>query len=346
MSAVPAPRGRPLIRLADLPPAATLLVAMVIVLAIAAPGFLSVDNALNIGRTAAILALAAAAQAIVIIVGGLDLSAASAVALMSVITVLVIDLGTAPAFAVGMLSVVGVGVLNGLLIAHFSIPAFLVTLGTFTGLYGVASTLVGGIPVEAPPTGPFSWPAAGDIGPVPVPIVLGGLGIVALSFLLRSTVIGRSWYLIGSNPEAARAAGINVRRVTFLAYVIGAVFLAVAGLILTSRVHSGQPNLQPTLAYEAIAACAIGGLSLAGGSGRASGVLAGVLIVSISANGLRLLNLSSDLQLIVIGVLTVVAVLAQRRRRGGGGPRRWTGRRRRAGPEAGDELAPRGEASA
>jgi ribose/xylose/arabinose/galactoside ABC-type transport system permease subunit len=93
---------------------------------------------------------------------------------------------------------------------------------------------------------------------------------------------------------------------------VGGLFLALAGLILTSRVHSGQPNLQPTLAFEAIAACAIGGLPLTGGAGRASGVLVGVLVITITQNGLRLLNWPSQLQLIAIGVLTIVAVLAQR----------------------------------
>lgn len=318
-------------RLATVPPGVYVLLALAVLLALIAPGFASVDNLLNIGRTASILALAAAAQAIVIIVGGLDLSAASAVALMSVVSVLMLDLGTVPALAAGALTVIAIGAVNGLLVAGFGIPPFLITLGMLTAVHGLASTLVGGIPVEAPPTGAFSWAGSAEIGPVPVPIVLGAAGLGALGFLLRATVLGRSLYLVGASPEAARAAGIDVRRVTFLAYVTGAVFLAVAGLILTSRVHSGQPNLQPTLAYEAIAACAIGGLSLAGGSGRASGVLIGVLIVSISNNGLRLLNLPSELQLIVIGVLTVVAVLAQRR---------W-GRRPRVQepPEAGPRRA-------
>ncbi|MCW3006824.1 MAG: hypothetical protein JWP17_1450 [Solirubrobacterales bacterium] len=294
---------------ADAPPALYLLVVLVAGLTIFAPGFASAHNVSNVGRTAAVLALVACGQAVVIVTRGLDLSMASAVALMSVVTVLEIDRGIIPAFALGALAVLAVGAVNGLLIARFEIPPFLTTLGTLTAVHGLSSVLVAGIPVEAPPSGAFSWPSNGSVGPLSAPIVLALVGFVVLGVLFRRTTIGRIWFLIGSNPEAARAAGLRVRRATFLAYVTAAAFVAAAGLILTSRVHSGQPDLDPTLAFEAIAACAIGGLSLSGGRGRVSGVIIGVLVVTVSANGLLLLNVSSDVQLIVVGVLTVASVL-------------------------------------
>jgi ribose/xylose/arabinose/galactoside ABC-type transport system permease subunit len=302
---------------ADAPPAFYLLIVLVVGLALFAPGFATGDNLSNVGRTAAVLALAACGQAVVIITRGLDLSAASTVALMSVVVVLEVDHGVGVAFALGVLAVLAVGALNGLLVARFDIPPFLVTLGTLTLLHGLAALLVSGIPVEAPPGGAFSWPSNGRIGPFSVPLVLAIVGFVVLGVLLRRTTLGRVWFLIGSNPDAARSAGLRVRRATFLAYVVGAAFVAVAGLILTSRVHSGQPDLYPTLAFEAIAACAIGGLSLSGGTGRVSGVLIGVLVVTVSANGLVLLNVSSDVQRIVVGVLTVASVLGTGARDGG-----------------------------
>jgi ribose/xylose/arabinose/galactoside ABC-type transport system permease subunit len=307
---------------ARITPGVWLLAALVVALAISAPGFLSGDNLLNLGRTASILALAASAQAIVIIIGGLDLSAGSAVALMSVVAVLTADQGPAAGLAFGAAALIGVAVLNGFLVSAFEASPFLVTLGMLTAIHGLASELVGGIPVEAPPGGAFSWAASSEIAGVPVAIVLGASGLAALGLLLGRTALGRSWYLLGANPVAARAAGIRIRRATFLAYALGGLFLALAGLILTARVHSGQPNLQPTLAFEAIAACAIGGLSLNGGTGRASGVLVGVLVITITQNGLRLLNWPSQLQLIAIGTLMIVAVLAQRAYAPGrGGPR-------------------------
>lgn len=307
------------------PPTLWVLIVLVVVLAIIAPGFATTDNMANIGRTAAVLALAACGQAIVIITRGIDLSAASAVALMSVITVLEIGAGTGAAFALGALAVLAIGALNGLLVARFDIPPFLVTLGMLTGVHGLAALLVAGIPVEAPPGGAFSWPSNGNIGPFSVPLVLAVVGFAVLAMLLRRTTLGRVWYLVGSNPGAARTAGLRVRGAIFLAYLVGAAYVAVAGLILTARVHSGQPDLYPTLAFEAIAACAIGGLSLNGGTGRVTGVLVGVLIVAMTANGVVLLNLSVDFQLMIVGTLTVGSVLASRRRMGGG--RAWRVRR-------------------
>jgi ribose transport system permease protein len=137
-----------------------------------------------------------------------------------------------------------------------------------------------------------------------------------LGSILRFTVFGRTWFLVGANPRAAAAAGLRVRTSLFLAYLVGAMFVAVAGIILTSRVHSGQPNLFPTLPFAAIAACAIGGLQLTGGVASASRVIVGVLVIALAENGLQLLDFSSATQLVFIGTLTVLAVLAQQSRRG------------------------------
>jgi ribose/xylose/arabinose/galactoside ABC-type transport system permease subunit len=296
-----------------LPAGVYVLTVLVVVLALFVPRFLNPTNLSNVSRTAAILALASYGQAIVILIGGIDLSVGSVVGLMSVVVVLNLGLGTLAAMAVGAGVGIGAGAVIGLLVARFNMPPFLVTLGMLTGLHGLASVLVGGIPVEAPPGGAFSWPSSGSIGPLPVPLVLAMLGFIVLALCLRYTVLGRTWFLAGSNPRAAAAAGIRVRRSVFLAYVVGAAFVAVAGVILTSRVHSGQPDLYPNLPFDAIAACAIGGLPLSGGDASASRVIVGVLVVALAENGLQLLDLSSATQLVVIGALTVVAVLAQQR---------------------------------
>lgn len=299
-------------RIGPPPPALWVLLVLMVVLAVFAPGFLSGGNLGNVARTGSILALAAFGQAIVIITRGLDLSSATAVALMSVVTVLVLDLGVVPAMLIGCATVLVSGAVNGWLVAQFEIPPFLVTLGTYTAMGGLASMLVGGIPIEAPPTGAFSWPSNARLGPIPMPVIFAGVALFALSWIFNRTVLGRNWFLIGSNPEAAIRAGVPVRFSLFLAYLVASGFVAVAGLLLTSRVHSGQPHLYPTLSFEAIAACAIGGLALSGGVGSAGRVLIGVAIVSFIGNGLRLMNISSDVQLMVIGILTVVAVAAQR----------------------------------
>ncbi len=184
-----------------------MLVALIAVLWIAAPGFGTSSNLTDVGRIAAALALAACGQAVVIITGGLDLSAGSVVAVMSVIAVLEIHLGVAAAFGLAVLAALGVGAINGLLVARFSVPPFLATLGMLTAIHGVSGQLVGGIPVETPPGGAFSWPSNGNVGPISAPLLLALCGIAVLALLLRRTSLGRTWFLIGSNPAAARAAG-------------------------------------------------------------------------------------------------------------------------------------------
>jgi ribose/xylose/arabinose/galactoside ABC-type transport system permease subunit len=310
---------RLLTRLTSLPAGAYLLLVLVLGLALFAPRFLDPTNLANVSRVAAVLALAACGQAVIILVGGIDLSVGSVAALMSVVIVLNIDRGVPVAMVMGVVVALAVGVINGLLVARFDVPPFLVTLGMLTGLHGLASVLVGGIPLEAPAGGGFSWLSSRAIGPFPVPFLLAVAALGVLALLLRGTVLGRAWFLVGSNRQAAAAAGVHVRRTLFAAYVVGALFAALAGLVLTARVHSGQPNLFPSLPFEAIAACAIGGLPLTGGAASAARVLVGVSVIALADNGLQLLDLSSAAQLIVIGVLTVGAVLVQQTRLRGRG---------------------------
>lgn len=297
---------------ARVPPSAWVLLALLVVCAVAVPRFATGGNLVNVLRVAAILALAAYGQSLVIITGGLDFSVGSSVALTSVVTIMSIPvLGTPLSFALGALAALAVGVVNGAFVSRFRIPAFLVTLGTLIGVHGIASMLAGGIPLEAPAGVGFAWLGRGAVWGVPVPVIVAAAGFAVLALLLGHTRVGRSWYLAGSGPRAARLAGVRVTASLFAAYVCAAVFVAVAGMILTARVASGQPNLYPTLPFESIAACAIGGLPLSGGTGTASQVLVGVLVVAVVNNAVVLLNLAPAVQLMVIGVLTVLAVVLQ-----------------------------------
>jgi ribose/xylose/arabinose/galactoside ABC-type transport system permease subunit len=157
----------------------------------------------------------------------------------------------------------------------------------------------------------MTWLGKGTILGIPTPIVLALVGFLALSIILQRTIIGRYWYLVGASARAARLAGVPVGPTLFLAYLVGSAFVAVSGLVLTSRVGSGQPYLFPNLPFEAIAACAIGGLPLTGGAGRPLQVVAGVLILTASENAVVLLNVSSAAQLMIVGALMVGAVAFQ-----------------------------------
>jgi ribose/xylose/arabinose/galactoside ABC-type transport system permease subunit len=149
---------------------------------------------------------------------------------------------------------------------------------------------------------------------IPVPVAAAAAAILVLHVLLRHTVLGRAWFLIGANETAARFAGVPVRRATFLAYLACGAFVALAAVVLTSRVASGQPNLHPGLPFEAIAACAVGGIPLSGGRGSAAQVAIGALTIAILNNVVVLLNFAAAWQLLLIGTVIVGAVLLQHER--------------------------------
>lgn len=296
-----------------IPPAVYVLAALFLLLSLTVPRFGTAGNLINLLRVAGILAIASYGQAIIIITAGLDFSVGSAVALTSVVTVLLVEpLGTPAAFACGGGAALAVGALNGVLVGAARLPPFLVTLGMLIFVHGLASLLVGGVPLEAPAGMGMTWLGKGTLFAVPTPIILALLGFLALAILLRKTTLGRYWYLVGASARASELAGVPVGATLFLAYFVGGIFVAVAGLVLTSRVGSGQPYLFPNLPFEAIAACAIGGLPLTGGAGRPVQILAGVLILSATENAVVLLNLSSAAQLTVVGALMVGAVALQK----------------------------------
>lgn len=303
-------------QLSVVPPAAWALVLLVAVIGLLQPRYLGASNLTNILRDAAILALVAAGQAIVIISGGIDLSAGSSVALVSVVTTLAaLSIGVPGAFGLGLVVALLIGAVNGLLIARFDLPPFLATLGTLTAVHGLASVLVGGTAVAAPGGG-FTLLGTASVGPLPLSIAIGAAGLMGLWITLRRTTLGRSWHLVGSSRPAAIASGVRVRWTIFAAYLAGSAFVGLAALVLTSRVNSGQPNLSPTLAFQAIAACAIGGIPLTGGLGGPLQVLIGVLFLAAVNNGLLVLDLPSAVQIALNGLLMIVAVATQRVRLG------------------------------
>ena len=280
--------------------------------AVLVPRFASSGNLVNVLRVAAILCVAACGQAIVLVLGGIEFSFGSSAALASVVGVLAVPwLGPAGGLAAGGAVVIAIGALNGALIAGFGLPPFVVTLGMLLAAAGAAASLVGGQPIDAPPSAAFAWPAAGSVATIPVPILLGAAAVTVLHALLSRSRLGRLWYLAGANPVAARLSGIAVGRVTFLGYLVAGAFCAVTAVVLTSRVGSGQPNLAPNLPFESIAACAIGGIPLAGGEGRAHQVVCGVLVIAMMNNAVVLLNFPIAAQQLVMAVVIIGAVLLQ-----------------------------------
>jgi ribose transport system permease protein len=265
-----------------------------------------------------VLALIATAQTVVILAAGIDLSVGSVIALSSILMATGLQhrstwLGVAMALGAGLL----VGLVNGLIIGLTRIAPFIVTLGMLSIVSGLALTLTNGDPIFQLPDSRFFNLGIGYVGRVPIPIIVTAVAFALVWLLLYRTRFGTHVYAIGGNEQAATLAGIAVARVKVSVYVMSGLFAALGGVVLTARVHSGQPLLGQGLELSSIATVVIGGTSLFGGRGRLVGTLFGVVLVGVVQNGLDLIGVSTFVQPIVIGAATIGAVLLTVLREGG-----------------------------
>ena len=286
------------------------LALLCLVLAIASPHFLTVDNLLNVLRQSAINAVLALGQLVVIITAGIDLSIGSIMGLTIVLLALMMREGTPSVLACALTVVAGaaVGFLNGLLLTRLKLPhPFISTLGTMNVARGAALLLASGVPISGLPVR-FRETVAGSAFGIPSPVlVAGGLYVVGHLFLTR-TVWGRDLYALGGNREAARLCGIPVDRRLNLAYALSGGAAGLAAVVLAARMNSGFPLAGSGAELDAIAAVIVGGASFFGGVGTAGGTLIGALIIGFLRNGLNLLDVSAYWQMIVIGAVIVAAV--------------------------------------
>ncbi|CAL9564656.1 MULTISPECIES: ABC transporter permease/substrate-binding protein [Streptomyces] len=311
--------------------ALTALIVLVIALSALSGDFLTTDNLLNIGVQAAVTAILAFGVTFVIVSAGIDLSVGSVAALSA--TMLgwsATSHGVPVALAVVLAVATGVvaGLVNGFLIAYGKLPPFIATLAMLSVGRGLALVISQGSPIAFPGSVSHLGDTLGGWLPVPV-LVMVVMGLVA-AVVLGRTYIGRSMYAIGGNEEAARLSGLRVKRQKLAIYALSGLFAAVAGVVLAARLSSAQPQAADGYELDAIAAVVIGGASLAGGTGKASGTLIGALILAVLRNGLNLLSVSAFWQQVVIGVVIALAVLLDTVRRkagavpvaaGAGGPK-------------------------
>lgn len=285
------------------------LVALAAFMATIAPNFASVDNLLNIARSIAINAILAAGLTFVILTAGIDLSVGSTLAVSGVVSVLTAIAGVPMPLAVllGVLTGALAGLVNGALVAHLSLAAFIVTLGAMTYLRGLAYTMTDGQPVVDNMLS-FREIGNGYFAGIPNPVVIMVIVYAVAWFVLERTRYGRHVYSVGGNAEAARLAGINVKRVLTSVYVIAGACAGLAGVIFAARVVSAQPTAGTTYELDAIAAVVLGGTSLMGGRGRILGTLIGSIILGVLSTGLILMNVPFFTQLLIKGVVIVFAV--------------------------------------
>ncbi|MDR0568043.1 MAG: ABC transporter permease [Spirochaetaceae bacterium] len=272
--------------------------------------FFTTNNIMNVLRQVATNIYIACGMTMIIILGGIDLSVGSIVGLSGCVTAMLIAYNDWPiaaaviaGLAVGLLS----GAFNGLIISKTTIPPFIVTLAMMNIARGAGYVYTGGQPIRIM-SDSFNFIGSGYIGEVPVPVIYLIVIVLISSFIMNRTKLGRHIYAVGGNPMAARFSGIKNGRILFFAYLFSGLMSAISGVVLASRMFSGQPTAGQSFEMDAIAAVVLGGTSMSGGVGKIGGTVIGALIIGVLNNGLNLLNINSFWQYIVKGVVILIAV--------------------------------------
>lgn len=302
-------------------PFGSLILIICILSALKPDTFLTAENFLNVLRRSSVNGIIAAGMTAVIISAGIDLSVGSMMALSGMVgAYMMIAMGQAEpeagtlfigtgSMVVGTIAGIFMGTvcgfLNGALIAKLRLPPFIVTLGTMSAFRGISYVMNDGKPYNVPS---YDYLGGGTVLGIPVSVLIFAVIMAVASFLLRYTRLGRYTYAIGSNREAAFHAGVNVDFCLICVYGLTGLVVGVAAMIATSRTVSAQPTAGIALELDIIAAVVIGGASLAGGRGTITGTIIGTLLISFLRNGCTLLGISTNVQLIVIGVIIIAAV--------------------------------------
>lgn len=290
------------------------LIVLCVLLSIASPHFLTASNLLTVALQVSVVGVIAVGMTLVIITAGIDLSVGSVVGLSGVIAAMLMvnnNMNPVLASAIALVASLAIGVVNGLLITLGGLPPFIATLGMLGAARGLAYILTNGTQIFGMPAS-FIALGSGTFGPVPIAIIV--LVIVALAghVVLSRTRLGAYAYAIGSNPDAARLSGVDVRKYLILVYALCGLLAGLGGLVLAGRISIGAPASGLGYELDVIAACVIGGTSLFGGEGTILGTIIGTFLIGIVRNGSDLLNVSNFYQQVIIGVIIWIAVMYDR----------------------------------
>lgn len=302
------------------------LIALFVVFSLASPNFFQFNNIVGILLATAVNGILALGVTFVIISGGIDLSVGTTMTFAAVMTgVLITNMGLPiPIGVIGGLLAGGLaGLVNGLLISRLKIPPFIATLGMFNATKGLSLVISDLTPIYFNDAAGFRDIAMGSLIGIPgfeIPnaVWIMFLAAIIASLVLSRTVLGRYTFAIGSNEEAVRLSGVPVAFWKTAVYVVCGLFAGLAGVVIAARLNSAQPSLGAGYELDAIAAAVIGGTSLSGGEGTILGTVIGAFIISTLTNGLRILSVPQEWQLVVTGAIVVLAVyldLIRRRQR-------------------------------
>jgi len=299
------------------------LILLILIFSSLHPRFLHPLNIFNVMRQISITGLIALGMTFVIIVRGIDLSVGSLIALCGLVGAVIAKGGLVERFSVGVDTelanpwywalagsvLIGLlaGTVNGVCITKLKVPAFVVTLGGLSAYRGTALLVSDGGPISGFNEA-YRWIGQGKIGMVPIPVIIFLVFIVLCHIVLKYTVYGRYIYSVGGNPEAARLSGINIDLIITSTYIITGFFVGLAAFILSARLNSSEAVAGLGYELNVIAVVVVGGTSLFGGRGNILGTIIGAMLFGVLQNGLVLLNVSSYIQQIIIGIILILAV--------------------------------------
>ncbi|WP_283682126.1 ABC transporter permease [Parablautia sp. Marseille-Q6255] len=284
---------------------------LIIVFSIFGNNFLTQKNLLNLLRTCATNCYLAIGVQMAIILAGIDLTGGALAALSGVMTVAAFQWWGMPvqiAVVLGVLIGLVIGFLNGFIVAYTGIHPFVVTLAMQSICRGTAYLVANGSPVTAYGNDAFAVIGQGSLGPVPLPVIYMIIFLVLDFLFLNKTKTGRYIYAVGGNEVSARFSGINVKKIKILVWTISGILAGFCGVVLASRLASGQPATGEGYETDAIAAAVLGGTSFFGGTGSVGGLLIGVLIIGLISNGLNLMHVNSYWQFVLKGIIIIAAV--------------------------------------
>lgn len=286
------------------------LLIMILFLSVSTDTFLTSSNIINVLRQISIQAIMAVGMTMVIILGQIDLSVGAIVAFASVVNALFIKAGFPVLVAILMTLFISSlwGLINGAITAKFNLHAFLVTLAMLTLIRGITYTLTGGYPIGGLPNSFYAF-GAGYLWKIPYPVLYMVIIYLIGMFILRNTPFGRSIYSVGGNTEAARLSGIHIFRTKVIVFIVSAFLAGLGGIILSSRLRAGSPEVGMGWELDIVAAVIIGGTNLFGGEGKLTGTLIGMLFIGILTNGMILLDVTPYMQQVARGLVILAAVI-------------------------------------
>ena len=287
------------------------LILLVIIFSVASPVFLSAKNLMTLVRQVTVLGIVAIGMTFVAITGGVDLSVGAQISLVSVIVGLLngrMGVNIWVSALIAVCCALLVSVLNGVIIVSTDIAPMIATLGMSQVIEGVSYTISGGLPQSLKGAESFLFLGQGYLGPIPVPAIIFLIFALVGTYIMNKMYVGRYFFAIGSNTEAARLSGINVRLTKFSAFLLCGLFTGIGGLVMLSRVNSAQPTTGIGYEMDVMTAVILGGVSMAGGSGSVIGTIIGVMIIGVLNNGLTLVGAGEYVKMMLNGLALLLAL--------------------------------------